>query len=259
MDVRERDELVHTLTRRYAILTALDDAPRYKPELVETLDVARSTIDRALRTLETEGLVERVDDGFALTTYGELAVDVYGDFADRLDAVRDARDVVEALPSREFAAPAFLRGAEVIRASVSAPDRPVRAFVDLVSTATHARGFSPTAYAAYVDAFEQRVVEAGMTATLAFSDDALEELTTTHRESTQRAVATGNVDVHRIERLPPTGVVLLTQEDGSTVVAMGVHDGSGLGAVVRNDAPAAVAWAESLVDDYLERADPIPL
>lgn len=259
MDSGERDELVHTLTRRRTILAALDDRPRHKRDLTEELHVARSTIDRALRKLETEGLVERGDDGFSLTTYGEIAFDVYADFTTRLDALWDARDVVDALPSSQFAEPVFLRNASVTRASVSAPDRPVRAFVDLVSAATHARGFSPTAYGAYVDVFETRVVDAGMTAELAFSDEALEELTTTHKGAIQRAAETGRVDVHRIEPLPPTGLIVLTREDGSQVVAMGVHDGKGLTAVVKNDAPAAVEWAQELVDEHLERADPIPL
>ena len=91
MDSGERDELVHTLTRRRTILAALDDRPRHKRDLTEELHVARSTIDRALRKLETEGLVERGDDGFSLTTHGEIAFDVYGDFTERLDALWGAR------------------------------------------------------------------------------------------------------------------------------------------------------------------------
>lgn len=259
MDGGERVELVHILARRQDVLGALAVRPWRKPELTDELDVARSTVDRALRTLETEGLVKRVEDGFALTTCGELTVAAYGDFVEELAVVCGARDIVEALPSSEFADPVFLRDAEVIRASVSAPDRPVRAFVDMVSAATHARGFSPTASGAYVEVFERRVVDAGMTAELVFSDEALEELTTTHRESIQGAVETGRVDVHRIEALPPTGVVVLTREDDSQVVALGVHDRKGLSAVVRNDDQAAVEWAEQLVDDRFERADRIPL
>jgi predicted transcriptional regulator len=259
MEPGERDELVHTLTRRRAVLAALDDAPRRKPELVANLDVARSTVDRAIRQLETEGLVERVDDGFALSTCGELAVDVYGEFAAKLDAVCETRDVVEHLPSGEFADSTFLVDAEVVRATVSAPDRPVRAFVEMVADATHARGFSPTAYGSYVDAFEHQVLEGGMTAELAFSDDALGELTGTHGDAIERVAETGRVDVYRIPSLPAAGVVVLTRDDGSRVAAMGVHDGSALSAVVRNDAPAAVAWASSLVDDQFDRAERMPL
>lgn len=259
MDAGERDELVHALTRRRAVLEALSDRPRRKRELVDVLDVARSTVDRALRTLEAEGLVERVDDGFALTTCGAVAFEVYVEFTERLGAVCASRDVIERLPSRRFVDPAFLRDAEVVRASVSAPDEPVRAFVEMVSEATHARGFSPTAYGAYVDAFEERVVEDGMTADLAFSDEALETLTSTHGEAITRAVETGRVSVRRIPELPGTGVVVLSRPERPPTVAMGVHGGAGLDALVRNDSPAAVEWARELVDEQFERAEEIPL
>jgi len=250
---------VHALTRRRTVLEELAEGPRPKRDLVEALDVARSTVDRALRTLESEGLVERADDGFAFTTSGAVAFDVYVEFTERLGAIRASQDVVERLPSRRFVDPAFLRGAEVVRASVSAPDEPVRAFVDMVSEATHARGFSPTAYGAYVDAFEERVVEYGMTADLAFSDEALETLTSTHGDAIARAVATGRVSVRRVPDLPETGVVVLSHEERPPAVAMGVHGGPGLDALVRNDSPAAVAWARDLVDEQFERAEEIPL
>jgi predicted transcriptional regulator len=254
-----RDELVSTLTHRRSILEALDERPRRKPALADELDVARSTIDRAIRQLEAQGLTERTPDGIELTTCGEVALDVYADFTTRLGAVCEARDVVDQLPSRTFADPVFLQDATVVRASVSAPDRPVRAFVELVEEATYARGFSPTANGAYVDAFERRVVDGDLTAELAFSDEALTELTTTHRDAIVRAAETGRVTVHRIDSLPRTGVVVMEREDARPVVAMGVHDGASIDAVVTNDTPGAVAWARDLVDDRLDAAERIPL
>jgi predicted transcriptional regulator len=259
MDGGEREELVRTLTRRRDVLESLDDGARRKPELAREVDVARSTVDRAIRQLQNQALVERGEDGYALTTCGEVALDLYGRFASRLDAMCDARDVVAKLPDREFADPRVLEGADVVRASVSAPDRPVRTFVEKVERSTHARGFSPTAYGAYVDAFERQVVEEAMTAELAFSDEALQELTTTHVDSIQRAAETGRVTVHRLAALPPAGVVVLTREDGDREVAMGVHDGSALAALVCNDTPAALEWASSLIDERIERAQHVPL
>lgn len=259
MNAGELDEFVNTLTRRRDVLTAIDDSPLHKPALSTELDVARSTVDRAIRELQARGLVVRGDDGFELTTCGEVAVELYERFASRLRAMCDAQDVVAELPSREFAHPDVLSGADVVRATASAPDRPVRAFLDLVEASTHVRGFSPTAYGAYVDVFERRVVEGGMTAELVFGDDALAELTTTYGDPIQRAVDTGRVDVYRVERLPMAGVSVLTREDGSRVVAMGAYDGTGLSALVVNESSDALAWADGLVDDRVERAEEMPV
>jgi predicted transcriptional regulator len=259
MDTGELEELVNTLTRRRDVLAVLDDRSVRKPALATELDVARSTVDRAIRELQAQGLVVRGEDGFELTTCGGVAVDLYGRFASRLGAMCDAQDVVAQLPSREFAHPDVLSGADVVRATTSAPDRPVRAFLDLVDESTHVRGCSPTAYGAYVDVFERRVVNAGMTAELVFSDEALAELTTTYRDPIQRAVDTGRVDVSRVDRLPMAGVSVLTRDDGTRVVAMGVYDGTGLVALVVNETPDALAWADALLDEHFERADEMPV
>jgi hypothetical protein len=72
-------------------------------------------------------------------------------------------------------------------------------------------------------------------------------------------VETGRVSVHRVESLPMVGVSVLRREDGSRVLAMGVYDGTGMAALVRNGAPEAVSWGESLDDDSLERGDEMPL
>jgi len=259
MNAGALDDFVNTLTRRRDVLTAIDRHPLHKPALSAELDVARSTVDRAIRELQGQGLVVRGDDGFELTTCGEVAVDLHERFASDLRAMCDARDVVAELPSREFAHPDVLADADVVRATTSAPDRPVRAFLDLVEASTHVRGFSPTAYGAYVDVFERRVVEGGMTAELVFSDDALAELTTTYGDPIQRAVDTGRVDVYRVERLPMAGVSVLTREDGSRVVAMGAYDGTGLTALVANETPDALAWADALLDDRFEQAEEMPV
>lgn len=259
MDSGEHEDLVGTLTRRRDVLGLLEEGSTRKPELASELEVARSTVDRAIRELQAHALVERGDGGYELTTCGEVVVDLYETFASRLAAMSDARDVVAELPSREFAHPDVLRGADVVRATTSAPDRPVRAFLDVVEASTHARGFSPTAYGAYVDVFERRVVEGGMSAELVFSDEALAELTTTHREPIQRAVDTGRVEVFRVGSLPMVGVSVLTREDGGRVAAMGVYDGTALKALVKNETPSGVAWAEDVVDEYFERAEEMPV
>ena len=66
MDTGELEELVRTLTRRRDVLSVLDDRSVRKPVLSTELDVARSTVDRAIRELQAQGLVVRGDDG---TTY----------------------------------------------------------------------------------------------------------------------------------------------------------------------------------------------
>lgn len=254
---RDGDDLVGTLDRRATLLEALDERPRHKPGLVAELSVTRSTVNRAIRELAVAGLVERGNDGFALTTCGELCLDAYREFTAEIDAVRAAADVVEAIPSREYVDAAFLRGADVVQGTVSAPQRPVQAFVDVIEDAVSARGFSQSTYDAYVEVFEDRVVDGGMTAELVLSDDALTALTAEHGAAFERASATGRVDVHRIDSLPAFGLLIAERADGSRVATMGVYERDALSALVTNDSPASLAWASDVVDAHVERASPL--
>jgi predicted transcriptional regulator len=255
----DREEFVGTLTRRYDVLSAIDRDPRQKPALAEDLSMARSTVDRAVRELANADLLERRESGYALTTCGELALDAYRSFVADVDALATAADVVETVPSRRDVDVEFLRDATVVRGSVSAPHRPLQAFIDAFEGSVQARGFSPSAYDAYVETVEERVVDAGMTAELVFCDDALTELTSNHQDALGRAVDTGRVDVYRVSDLPQIGLVVLDRDDAPPIASLGVHDASGLQAVVTNDTPAAVEWARDRVDDAFARAERMPL
>lgn len=86
-------ETIDVIVQRAQFLERLLDDPAEKRTLVEQLEVSRSTVDRALRDLEVEGLVTYADEGYALTAVGEILATRY--FAFR-DATATHRMVVEA-------------------------------------------------------------------------------------------------------------------------------------------------------------------
>lgn len=68
-------------------------------DLVRSLDVSRSTVDRAVRRLESEGIVERRASGYGLTLVGRLVYEEYLTFTERTTGLLDAAPVFEALPA----------------------------------------------------------------------------------------------------------------------------------------------------------------
>jgi predicted transcriptional regulator len=68
------------LSQRADALSRLLDADRTKNELTEELDVSRSTVDRAVRELESNGLVRREGGTVTATLSGRLAYDSYRRF-----------------------------------------------------------------------------------------------------------------------------------------------------------------------------------
>lgn len=88
------------VSKRGEFLSALSEAQRYKSELTEELDCSRSTVDRAIRSLEDCDLVTRREDGYETTIYGRLAVARYQQFLAEQEAVLDAREILAQFPKQ---------------------------------------------------------------------------------------------------------------------------------------------------------------
>lgn len=104
------------LLQRGELLGDLIGRTRSKPELTDTFDVSRSTVDRAIRTLESHGLVARAGGAFTATLAGRLAYDAYREYGESLAVLDETSDLLCHLEPDCDVAPEMLRGAEVLRA-----------------------------------------------------------------------------------------------------------------------------------------------
>ena len=77
-------DTIEVLLRRSAVVERLSVQPTAKGDLVDGLDVSRSTVDRAVRETESTGLVECSDNGVSLTLCGRLLLDEFERFNARL-------------------------------------------------------------------------------------------------------------------------------------------------------------------------------
>lgn len=71
---------IELVRRREEALARLREEPKQKPQLVEELDVSRSTVDRAISELTRVGLVCRVPGGYRTTTLGASLLEAYRGF-----------------------------------------------------------------------------------------------------------------------------------------------------------------------------------
>ncbi|WP_336037046.1 helix-turn-helix transcriptional regulator [Halobacterium yunchengense] len=249
------DDAIEVLARRVPLLRVLADGPRSKRTLVEELSLSRSTIDRAVRDLEALGFVAR-NDGVSLTLQGRLALDAYEEFADTAAAVDEASAVLDPLPADATVDTALLRGADVVGPDPVSPQRPFVAYKRLVSEATAARGFAPAVLGDNVAVFRDRIVEDGLVADLTVSADALDELVSAYADPVNDALETGRLTLRRATTTLEYGLMLLELPERTVVTAL-VYDDRGLTGTIRNDAPAAVRWAEGVYEDLREAATPL--
>ncbi|MFB6197327.1 MAG: hypothetical protein ABEI52_03520, partial [Halobacteriaceae archaeon] len=115
----------------------------HKRDLLEELDVSRSTIDRAIDELSSDHLVRRTDDGFVATEAGRLALDRYDEYVEESASIHEASDLLANLSPRSEISVQPLVEANIHRAEDPAPYRPLEHLHDAIDSATRYRALLP--------------------------------------------------------------------------------------------------------------------
>lgn len=242
-------DLVRTLCNRHEFLVALRVAPREKRTLVETLGVSRSTVDRALRELEAEGLVERTERGYRLTAAGRLAASLTDAI---LSATSDLHAVAEPLRAASPDAPLDLRlvsGATAAEATERVRSRPLSPVMDLLTDASRVYVLAPViSRPGSFDRVCEAVLDADTDVEMVFEASLAEELLPPNRDRVAAMVRTGFTPL--VTTGVPFGLVLGETADGWETHVVTYGDDGDLRGVVSNDTPAAAAWAWETYQRY---------
>ncbi|ELY76790.1 transcriptional regulator [Natrinema pallidum DSM 3751] len=79
-------------------MDAVDNGLHEKRELYETLDASRSTVDRAVRELESDDLLHRRNGECEFTRYGELAYQDFLKISETYKTLEPVADLLKILP-----------------------------------------------------------------------------------------------------------------------------------------------------------------
>lgn len=248
-----RSEVVELLVRRAPVLAALAEAPAWKPELVSALSVSRSTVDRAVRELESRSFVRRGDRGYEATPAGRLALAAFERADDTLAVVREARDLLSYLPHDAPLDPVFLEGASVHRAAPPAPRRSLDRLDDLVRSADRYRGFTTTVLDPdFVEEIRELVVNGEVEVDFVHTEETASYLVDAHGEAVSESVD-ADATMHVVDEVP-YGLGVLEGPEGTHAYLLVTDEDATFRGLVLNDRPAAVEWAESVFERYRERA-----
>ncbi|WP_255149807.1 helix-turn-helix transcriptional regulator [Halorarius halobius] len=244
-----QESVFSLLCRRSSLFSALLDGPRTKPELVESLDVSRSTVDRCIRDLEAAGLVERVDGGFGLTLPGRLLFEEYDRYRERAAGVLDALEALAVLPPGADIEAGALRGAEVTLADRTAPYRPVEPYVGAVREAEHIDHISTALGPRFVDSFRDAIVQGGAAARLVLSESVSKRVVTDHTETLATMLDTGRLRLRESGDHPGYSLTLMDVGEDTTVHYL-VYADDGLRAHIQTGHPEPVERARALFERY---------
>ncbi|WP_254768289.1 helix-turn-helix transcriptional regulator [Salinilacihabitans rarus] len=239
----DRDLLIEAV-RRSNVLAELRSGPADASELEAALDVSRSTIHRATKSLEELNLIEKSNGRFELTGVGDVVAretDVYGRriaAAISLEPFLNLVDV-EDVPIEHFA------DATVTVPKPRQPHFTVRRIMDLIEEADSLRLFTSVISPFYVDVAHREILE-GTEVEAIFDADILDIVLAEYESEARGAIETGNFDVYVHDSVPFELFLL----DGK--IGMAAHDENGIARVfVEADSPEAIRWARRLYDRYL--------
>lgn len=250
----QSERLRHVLDQRSDVLATLLERPLTKPELVEQLDVSRSTVDRALKTLTAQGLVRRDNGSFVVSATGRLGYEAVERHHRATTDVALTAPLLEHLPPDAEIEPALLEGATVHESTSGAGRQALRAAMSVVAGAdtVYACSRAVTDTSAPAAAY-QLVIEAGATLEVVYSSNVAEYIRSEHAESRREMASTGRYRAFEAPSLP-FGLFIATSSEGTAVAVALYDEDETLVGTLTNDSNAAVDWAESVYHRYREDA-----
>lgn len=255
MTARDVESTAMLVARRYEFLRSVRDEPQTKRSLVQRRDVSRSTVDRAVRGLESEGLLERREGRVRLTLAGRLALDAYERFADALVGIDEAGPVLETLPSDAAFDVDLVRGADMVEAESHAPHRPIEALDDLLADATYVRTYATMVIPEIVTTFRDRLVEGNCTVEVVADEPVVDALVSEHATALDDAIRTGQLELYETAASTPAFTFLVADREGGGCVGATIHGERGVTVLLKNDRSAAIEWLLERYDSLREGAE----
>lgn len=129
--------------QRVRVLAALTDASADLRELMDGLDIPRTSLQRNLSVLEQRGWIKRVSPGYTTTTRGSLLTNV---FIEMLERIQRIETLTPFLDEVNLSAAVDIDQLDEFLVTVPRPRRPhapIIRLLDIFETAEQMRAFSP--------------------------------------------------------------------------------------------------------------------
>lgn len=241
-------DVIDVLLRRNGIVEGLRDGPKDKRDLVDELGVSRSTVDRATRELETAGLIEHVDGGYAVTSFGETAEAAFAEFVETLRLRRRLDALLRWVPDADIDVDLdALADADIVLPEPGNPYNMVNRHVRRLRDADTARVVLPLTGLHAFEAAHRAVVSDGAEHEYVVLPDVAKtyESNPDYAPLYEEMVGTGRFEVRVYDGDIPYYLGLL---DGT--VQIGVDEDGEPRGLLESDAAELGAWAAEKYEDY---------
>ncbi|MGQ4555340.1 transcriptional regulator FilR1 domain-containing protein [Halobellus sp. GM3] len=254
------DKIDELVSSKHDLLSHLrDQSVSTQAQLSESLGVTVATISRNLSDLEEHGLVDRSDGQYSLTTFGERVlkrnIQYRADLAEvcTFETVRSIFD--EAI---DYHAP-ILSDCEVVFSDQKAPDAGLNAIRTEVQEAITVRAVFDSLLTSYFSVYFHSSTAPKTEITYVVPEDLSDSLRLNYRDMIEEVSETQPIELLLTPNPVEYSITVTEQRTGEKQTWIIAHSGSGVEALVRNDAPEAVEWAESKIEEYIGTASELDI
>lgn len=240
---------------RIEILERLQTDGMSRYELREAIDGSRTTIDRNLDRLETDGWITKTDRGYAITTAGEFVLERATDFVETVSAADRLQPILRWIPRGEPDIDVReLADAELTTAEEGTPIAMVDKHVQGMTAAAHTRMILPIVSARSMNeqlrATQEQSVHAEHVVTPTVADILQSDPEFVDRIETMRETA--EVEIYVTEEPVPYYLGILDE-----TVQIGVDEDGQPRGLIETTAESVREWAERRFESYRESAVPL--
>ena len=245
----DKREFLLEAVRRAPLLEYLRCGSANAGDILEGVDMSRSTVHRALDSLTDLEVVQESNGEYELTQMGRIIVEEMDRFGTRLWTASSLTQFLNAIDMSGTEIPIeYLSGATVVRREPRQPHATIHRIMELFEQAEELRMFSTVISPIYVDIGYKQMMN-GMAIEAIFEREVVDLMLSEYPEKAYETMAVGNFDVYAHEEIP---FELFIFEDR---IGMAAHNQQGNAEIlIEADDPAALSWAEDLYERHLSEA-----
>ncbi len=236
--------------RRHSTFEAFGQRSLDKRALAEELEVSRPTAHRIITSFVDAELLYQCDSGYELTRYGEIIGDAVRAYQNEVRTATSLKLLLNELPDDiEFDYHLF-SNATVTKATYDDPFRPMNRFIELFEGTSSIKGFNKSFLEPMYIEIAHEQIAAGMKTDIIYDPKVLELVVEQYPSIAETAFENDSMVASTHENLP---LALAIFEDR---IGVGIHAES-MGTPIcwiDTDNPEAIAWGESLFEQYKTEA-----
>lgn len=247
-------DILSIVEKRSDVLAQLSEEPLYPRDLVGELGHSRSTITRALGTLEEFDLVEKQNGKYTATRFGDLSVRRFQNYRTEIKTLASTKSLVQAFPEADPPPIELIEGADIVLRSEHGAFKPP----DVVEeTLRENKGDTIAYFPTMINPNLPRVwyrnaVDVGNDMAIVLDEETYDRLEERYADELA-TIASKSASSLYVGDGPSYGLICVDAGDHFTVLIV-IYSGGGIEGTIINQSIELHKWVKGLFDEIRANA-----